>query len=201
MDRNVTRFLLLMLALSATTFGWAQSLHSSQNPQQTVSQGGEGLRSSTHPEGWVNGASVQREDSLDAAARSLKAPQLAGVEAEPTTGAGEVADSSQWVLLETGTASYYTSRLHGHMMASGARYDKYALFCAHKTLPFGTNIRVVNKKNGKDVIVPVKDRGPYVRGRVVDVSNTAADVLGMTLSGIVPVELWIEREVHEKVRK
>ena len=68
-------------------------------------------------------------------------------------------DSVQWQLYEKGQATYYSSRTHGRMMASGERYDKNELFCAHKKLPFGTKIRVVNKKNGKEVIVVVKDRG------------------------------------------
>ena len=107
-----------------------------------------------------------------------------------------MADTTQWVLYETGTASYYSARIHGKKMASGDRYDKNALMCAHKTLPFGTNIRVVNKKNGKEVVVFVKDRGPYGRGRVVDLSNKAAEALDMVRSGVAPVEVWIEKKKH-----
>jgi rare lipoprotein A len=77
------------------------------------------------------------------------------------------------------------------MMASGERYDKNGLFCAHKKLPFGTKIRVVNKKNGKEVVVLVKDRGPFAQGRVIDLSNKAAEQLDMLRAGVVPVELWI----------
>jgi len=77
------------------------------------------------------------------------------------------------------------------MMASGERYDKNGLFCAHKKLPFGTKIRVVNKKNGKEVVVLVKDRGPFAQGRVIDLSNKAAEQLDMFRAGVVPVELWI----------
>jgi rare lipoprotein A len=80
------------------------------------------------------------------------------------------------------------------MMASGERYDKNALFCAHKKLPFGTKIRVVNKKNDKEVIVVVKDRGPFAKGRVIDLSNKAAEALSMLREGVVPVELWIEKD-------
>ena len=83
------------------------------------------------------------------------------------------------------------------MMASGERYDKNGLFCAHKKLPFGTKIRVVNKKNGKEVIVVVKDRGPFAKGRIIDLSNKAAEVIGMLSAGVVPVELWIEEKNEE----
>ena len=79
-------------------------------------------------------------------------------------------------------------------MASGERYDKNGYFCAHKKLPLGTKIRVVNKKNGKEVIVLVKDRGPFAKGRVIDLSNKAAEDLDMLRAGVAPVELWIEEK-------
>ena len=94
-------------------------------------------------------------------------------------------------LYETGLATYYSVKTHGRMMASGERYDKNGLFCAHKTLPFGTRLRVVNTKNGKEVIVTVKDRGPFAKGRIVDLSNKAAEALGMLSAGVVPVEVWV----------
>ena len=102
-------------------------------------------------------------------------------------------DTTQWKLYETGQATYYSARTHGRMMASGERYDKNGLFCAHKKLPFGTKIHVVNKKNGKEVIVVVKDRGPFAKGRVIDLSNKAAETIGMLRDGVVPVELWVEK--------
>lgn len=102
-------------------------------------------------------------------------------------------DTTKWQMYEQGQATYYSARTHGRMMASGERYDKNELFCAHKKLPFGTKIRVLNKKNGKEVMVVVKDRGPFAKGRVIDLSNKAAEVLGMLRDGVVPVELWIEK--------
>ncbi len=104
-------------------------------------------------------------------------------------------DTVQWRLYEKGDATYYSPRTHGRMMASGERYDKNGYFCAHKQLPFGTKIRVVNKRNNKEVIVMVKDRGPFAKGRVIDLSNKAAEALNMLRVGVVPVELWIEKEV------
>lgn len=90
-----------------------------------------------------------------------------------------------------GKASFYSSSLHGRKMASGKRYDRNALTCAHKTLPFGTLLRVTNQSNGKEVIVEVADRGPYVAGRVVDLSYRAAQELGMIGAGIVRVKVDI----------
>lgn len=93
------------------------------------------------------------------------------------------------VILETGKATYYNA--HGHKTASGERHDKNDFICAHKTLPFGTLVRVVNEKNKKEVIVRVNDRGPYGKGRVIDVSMAAAKELDMISSGVVPVTLYI----------
>jgi rare lipoprotein A len=100
-------------------------------------------------------------------------------------------DSENGTLYETGMATYYSAKTHGRMMANGTRYDKSQLFCAHKKLPFGTRVRVVNKKNGREVIVDVRDRGPFAKGRVIDLSNKAAEILGMLSDGVVPVELWV----------
>ena len=100
-------------------------------------------------------------------------------------------DTAKWSLYEKGDATYYSARTHGKMLASGERYDRNGLLCAHKKLPFGTKIRVVNKKNGKEVVVTVKDRGPFAKGRVIDLSNKAAETLDMLRVGVVPVELWV----------
>ena len=113
---------------------------------------------------------------------------------KPAASASVEVDTAKWKLYETGDATYYSARTHGRMMASGERYDKNGLFCAHKKLPFGTKIRVVNKKNGKEVIVVVKDRGPFAKGRVIDLSNKAAEAIDMLRAGVVPVELWIEKD-------
>ncbi len=70
-------------------------------------------------------------------------------------------------------ASYYADRFHGRRTASGRRYDKNLLTAAHKSLPFGTKVKVTNEANGKSVIVEVTDRGPFVRGREIDLSRRA----------------------------
>jgi len=85
-----------------------------------------------------------------------------------------------------GLASYYTE---GTKTASGETFNSAALTAAHPTLPFGTKLRVTNTKTGKSVIVRVNDRGPFVKGRVVDVSYSAAQALGMVNSGTANVKL------------
>jgi len=92
-------------------------------------------------------------------------------------------------IYETGFASFYSKRSNGVRTASGKILYSDSLVCAHKKLPFGTLIRVLNKKNGKSVVVKVIDRGPFGKGRVVDLSYAAADSIDLLRAGIAPVEI------------
>lgn len=92
-------------------------------------------------------------------------------------------------LIATGGASYYGARFHGRRTASGERFDMRALTAAHRTLPFGTMVRVTNQANGRSVIVRINDRGPFHGRRIIDVSRAAAERLGMIRSGIASVTL------------
>lgn len=85
-----------------------------------------------------------------------------------------------------GVASYYWQ---GEVTASGEPYDKRAMTAAHPTLPFNSHVRVTDKTNGKSVVVRINDRGPFVPGRVIDLSEAAAEVIGMTQRGLTPVRL------------
>ena len=91
----------------------------------------------------------------------------------------------------TGVASYYAKRFHGAKTASGQRYNQAAFTAAHKRLPFGTRVRVTQRKTGKSVVVTINDRGPYVKGRVIDLSRRAAQDLGMLKRGSAKVEIEI----------
>jgi len=90
-----------------------------------------------------------------------------------------------------GFASYYGSEFHGRPTASGERYDSDGLSAAHRTLPFGTRVRVTNLKNGRSVVVTITDRGPFRRGRIVDVSRRAARELGFLRAGVARVRLEV----------
>jgi rare lipoprotein A len=90
---------------------------------------------------------------------------------------------------ETGLAAVYTTRLAGHKTASGKVYNPNRLTMAHKTLPFGTKVKVVNKKNNRSVVLIVTDRGPTQAGRVADISSVAARKLGIRPNGMAEVEL------------
>lgn len=90
-----------------------------------------------------------------------------------------------------GEASYYHDSLHGNTTASGEAYDRTELTAAHRSLPFGTRVRVRNLRNGRAVVVRINDRGPFVEGRIVDLSRRAADELDMIQAGVVPVQMEI----------
>lgn len=90
-----------------------------------------------------------------------------------------------------GAASWYGDKFHGRRTANGERYDMHKLTAAHKTLPFGTKVRVTNNENGKSVVVRINDRGPFVGKRVIDLSRGAAAAVGMIRSGVAPVSIEV----------
>lgn len=90
-----------------------------------------------------------------------------------------------------GEASYYAGFHHGKKTASGERFNMHSLTAAHRTLPLGSKIKVTNLNNGKEVVVRVNDRGPYARGRVLDVSLGAAKKLDMIKTGTTKVSIQI----------
>lgn len=92
---------------------------------------------------------------------------------------------------EQGKASWYGPRFNGRRTASGERYNMHELTAAHKTLPFGTMVRVRSLVNGKEVDVRITDRGPFSRGRVIDLSRAAAEAIGMLGLGVKDVLLLV----------
>jgi len=99
--------------------------------------------------------------------------------------------SSQLFARMRGRASWYGPRFHGRRTASGERFNASAYTAAHRSLPFGTKVRVTNLSNGRAVIVRINDRGPYAGGRVIDLSKAAAQAIGMLRSGTAPVRIEI----------
>ncbi len=90
-----------------------------------------------------------------------------------------------------GKASYYARKFTGGRTASGARLHHDSMTCAHRTYPFGTMLRVKNPGNGKEVVVKVTDRGPFVKGRIIDLTWRAAYELGITRQGVAMVEVSV----------
>lgn len=93
--------------------------------------------------------------------------------------------------VEVGWASWYGEPFHGRKTASGEVYDMYQLTAAHKTLPLGTTVMVTHLKNDRSVMVTVNDRGPFVRGRIIDLSYAAAQSLGMVREGVARVRVEV----------
>lgn len=94
---------------------------------------------------------------------------------------------------QQGKASWYGKEQHGHLTANGERFDMHALTAAHKTLPMHTRVRVTNQLNGRSVVVRINDRGPYARGRIIDLSYAAARAIDMLDRGVVPVLVEVLR--------
>ena len=115
----------------------------------------------------------------------------------PTPSAESPAQSADGPALRVGAtqrgkASWYGRRYHGRKTASGERFDRNALTAAHRTLPFGTEVRVTNSNNDRSVDVRINDRGPFRRKeRIIDVSEAAARALGIIGPGVAPITLEI----------
>ena len=90
---------------------------------------------------------------------------------------------------QTGKASWYGPGFHGRKTASGVRFDQHAMTAAHRTLPLGTRVKVTNLETGRTILVKINDRGPYIDGRIIDLSKRAASELGMEEAGIAPVKV------------
>lgn len=97
---------------------------------------------------------------------------------------------------QRGKASYYSRRANGTRTCSGQRLNNDSLVCAHRTHPFGTLLKVKNPANGKEVVVKVIDRGPHLRGRIIDLSYEAARRLGILAAGIALVEVSVYEDMH-----
>ncbi len=117
--------------------------------------------------------------------------QLVGNNLAPFSGKGRISPPLQIAQAVTGEASWYGPGFHGRTTANGEKFNQEELTAAHRSLPFGTKVRVTNINNGRSVVVRINDRGPFAAGRVIDLSAAAARIIGMVGSGIAPVRLEI----------
>lgn len=131
---------------------------------------------------------LTRADFLPGGARCLMLALVFAAVAALVACATEQGSTASAVA-ETGLASYYGSEFHGRRTASGEVYDENKLTAAHRTLPFGTRVRVTNLANGKSVVVRINDRGPFREGRIIDVSRRAARELDSIRAGVVRVRV------------
>lgn len=123
--------------------------------------------------------------------RPQATPQVPVMPAEPTAAEDTAPRADNRIYQETGQASWYGGEdgFAGRPTANGEVYDPADLTCAHRTLPFGTSIEVKNLETGRKAVLRVNDRGPFVRGRMLDVSEKAAKALGMTAKGTARVRI------------
>ncbi len=90
-----------------------------------------------------------------------------------------------------GMASFYAAKFQGRRTASGETFNNSAMTAAHRSLPFGTQVKVTNVRNGRSVVVRINDRGPYAKGRIIDLSKAAAKKIGVSRSGVARVKLEV----------
>ena len=110
-------------------------------------------------------------------------------------------DDDKETFIRKGTATYYANKFVGRKTASGAIYKHEKFTAAHKTLPFCTKVTVCNLKNGKSVVVKINDRGPFGKGMMIDLSQSAAKEIGMLGLGIAKVEISYKLKVEDKKTK
>ena len=127
----------------------------------------------------VTDLTVSKKDETSEAAKSKTSIK------EKTSNSGSSKHS------QTGTASYYSKGLHGSRTASGERHNSNEMVAAHRSLPFGTKVKVTNLSNGKEVIVKINDRGPFAKGRVIDLSYGAFSKIESPGKGLTNVKLEV----------
>jgi len=116
---------------------------------------------------------------------------LVGCSSTPRSGGHSSGGSVASGHSESGMASYYGNEFQSRKTASGERFDQGKLTAAHRTLPFGTHVKVINQQNGRSVVVRVNDRGPFVKGRIIDLSRSAFKSIASTNAGVISVRIQV----------
>lgn len=127
------------------------------------------------------------------ALREIEAAPSFQMEALPTAPVTLMASAPEVIGVSQGTASWYGPGFFGNRTANGEVFRPGTLTAAHRTLPFGTRVRVTNLRNGRSTVVRINDRGPFSGGRVIDLAHGAAQELGVVSSGLAPVRLEVLR--------
>ena len=137
------------------------------------------------------GVFAQDGEGVDEPTQSTVSVLLKTPESSPIK-AGDAPADRKYQVIAKGLASWYGKAFQGRRTASGERFDMHAFTAAHKTLPFGTLVRVKNVRTGKEVVVRINDRGPYVNKRLIDLSQAASFALGLKNQGVARVVLMHE---------
>ncbi|MBC8524147.1 MAG: septal ring lytic transglycosylase RlpA family protein [Chlorobium phaeobacteroides] len=144
-----------------------------------------GCQSSSNYTSIQSGISAAPIPSEITSSLQLERDSLAAADAEDELG--------KLFMVKEGKASYYADRFHGRLTANGERFNMHELTAAHKSLPFGSMVRVTNLNNGRKVMVRINDRGPYIKGRIIDLSLEAAKEINLLKKGVAKVRI----EVYE----
>lgn len=129
--------------------------------------------------------------SCSATVRYTSEDGTAAEPAGPSYTSEEPEEYGEGEYYQSGIASYYADKFHGRLTSCGEVYDHSKMTAAHPKLPFGTLVRVVRKSTGESVVVRINDRGPFVKGRVIDLSKAAAREIGIIGAGLAQVEIFI----------
>lgn len=130
---------------------------------------------------------------MPTALREIEAFPAVPMEVLPTAPVTLMASAPEVARVKQGTASWYGPGFFGNRTANGEVFQPGTLTAAHRTLPFGTRVRVTNLNNGRSTVVRINDRGPFTGGRVIDLAHGAAQELGLVSSGLAPVRLEVLR--------
>jgi rare lipoprotein A (peptidoglycan hydrolase) len=181
---------------AATKLGSALKAHFDQAPQTHPQASLETIQPTQLPEFFpqpsrILSAAANKEVDRDTKSTTTLGPlDSAPVETTPVPTTPEVKPTENVLQTQTGQASWYGYEA-GNMTATGERYNAQAMTAAHRTLPFGSRVRVTNIRTGKSAIVRINDRGPFIRGRIIDLSAAAADAVGIKSSGVGNVRLEV----------
>lgn len=134
---------------------------------------------------WVNNVRV----ALGSPALNKEIPDTIASRSLNPVSLARTIFNTDGIMQQAGNASWYGGRFHGRRAADGSVFNTFSMTAAHKTLPFGTMVKVTNLKNGKKCIVKINDRGPFVRGRIIDLSTAAARQIGILSSGVGQVKI------------
>ena len=166
-------------------------------PQRPVAEASDPQTSTAAP--WPQTLAQLQAPLLSDPLRSILTPPASTSAAPALEPAGsDATEAAPDRVIETGRITWYGKRFAGRKTASGERFDPEAMTMAHRTLPFGTRVRVTNLRNGESVILRVNDRMPARPGRIADVSEGAARRLGMIESGVIEARLEVLRVMRAR---
>jgi rare lipoprotein A len=166
----------------------------SQRSTQQYSTNQQAAEQTIYPAAYVSNASTGKKGLFNRLLhRDHDHPHETKAASSPVQAAKNMAYSASKMAgtMQQGVASWYGGKWHGRKTASGERYNQESMTAAHKTLPFGTVVKVTNERNGRECMVRINNRGPFTKGRILDLSKAAARHLGIIGSGVAKVKMEV----------